>query len=105
MSTRKYYSAEIKAQIVQELISGVKSIGQLASEYGVHPEAIRKWKYTAVKAMPKTLDDKKGYEAELHRLQAQHEKEKEQLYAEIGKLTTQLNWLKKKFPGLNEQKD
>jgi transposase-like protein len=105
MSTRKNYSPEIKAQIVQELISGVKSIGQLASEYGVHPEAIRKWKYTAVKAMPKTLDAKKGPEVELKRLAAQHKREKEQLYAEIGKLTTQINWLKKKFPGLSERKE
>jgi hypothetical protein len=29
-------------------------------------------------------------------LRAAHEKEKEELYAQIGRLTTQLNWLKKK---------
>jgi transposase-like protein len=91
MSTRKYYSPETKAQIVQELMSGTKNIAQIASEYGVHPEAVRKWQYTAVKEMPKTLDDQKGHSAELKRLQTQHEKEKEQLYAEIGKLTTEIN--------------
>ncbi len=31
----------------------------------------------------------------LPRLQAQHEKEKEELHAEIGRLTMQVNWLQK----------
>ena len=37
-----------------------------------------------------------GAEKALSQLLAQHEKEKEQLYAEIGRLTTQLKWLEKK---------
>jgi hypothetical protein len=30
-------------------------------------------------------------------LQAEHEREKERLYAEIGRLTTQVSWLQKKI--------
>lgn len=86
-------------------MGGTKSLAQLASDYGVHREAVRKWKYSVVKEMPKSLDEHKGHAAELARVKSQHEREKEQLYAEIGKLTTQINWLKKKFPGLSERKE
>lgn len=33
----------------------------------------------------------------INALKAQHEREKEKLYAQIGRLTTQLNWLEKKL--------
>ena len=34
---------------------------------------------------------------DLHKLQAAHEAERAQLYAQIGRLTTQLVWLKKRW--------
>jgi putative transposase len=37
-------------------------------------------------------DERKNEQAQ----QAEHERERKELYAEIGKLSTQLNWLKKK---------
>ncbi len=38
-------------------------------------------------------------QAQMAALQAEHEREKEQLYAEIGRLTTQVHWLQKIAPG------
>ncbi len=41
---RKTYSAEFKAQVVLEILKEEKSISQLSSEYGVHPNQLNKWK-------------------------------------------------------------
>jgi hypothetical protein len=46
--------------------------------------------------MPANFGDEDQFQKYLTALTEQHDKEKEKLYAEIGKLTTQLNWLKKK---------
>ncbi len=45
--------------------------------------------------MPASFADEAQFQKHLAALSEQHDKEKEKLYAEIGKLTTQLNWLKK----------
>ena len=34
--TRKQYSAEFKAKVVKEMLKEEKTVGQLATEYGVH---------------------------------------------------------------------
>ena len=46
--------------------------------------------------MPNAFDEQGRTQDQVTALKAEHEKEKEQLYAEIGRLTTELNWLKKK---------
>jgi len=78
---------------VQEILCEEKSISQLSSEYGVQVTQLRKWKRTALEGLPSLfMLDKLGKSDELKKL----ESEQEQLFAEIGRLTTQLNWLKKK---------
>jgi len=91
---RKQYSAQFKAQVVQELLAGDKTLSQVASHYGVHPNVITKWRNAAVSAMPKAFGEQS--EKAIGQLVVQHEKEKEKLYAEIGRLSTQLKWLEKK---------
>jgi hypothetical protein len=44
---RKQYRATFKAQVVQDVFKGDKTIAQLASEHGVHPNLISLWKATA----------------------------------------------------------
>ena len=90
---RKRYSPQFKAKVVQELLGDEKSINQIASEYGVHITQLRKWKRIALEGLASLFEpDKKGKSDELTKLEA----EQEQLYAQIGRLTTQLSWLKKK---------
>ena len=96
--SRKKYSAQFKAQVVQELLAGEKTLSQIASQHSIHPNVITKWRKAALSAMPKAFDEQT--EKALSQLVAQHEKEKEQLYAEIGRLTTQLKWLEKKARGV-----
>ena len=96
---RKRYSPTFKAQVVQEVLAGDKSLGQIAAQYGIHPNMISKWKRAALEAMPDAFDEESHMQAkaQIAALQAQHEREKEELHAEIGRLTMQVNWLEKKI--------
>jgi transposase-like protein len=88
---RKHYTDAFKAQVVLELLKEEKTIAQIASETGVHPTQLRKWKATAISKLPNIFsDDRKMAD------KASQEKKVNDLYAEIGRLTTQLKWLKKK---------
>ena len=90
---RKRYSATEKAQIVLEALKEEKTIAQIASEHKVHPNQISKWKAEALQGLPTLFTN----EERATRLRAAaHERELQELYAEIGRLTTQLGWLKKK---------
>jgi len=69
-----------------------KTIAQIAAEYEVHPTQLNKWKSTAVAGLPSLFEEKDS----LAVLKASHEEQLNKLYAEIGRLTTQVTWLKKK---------
>ena len=90
---RKRYTSAFKAQIVQEVLREDKLISQIASAHGIHPNLVRQWKAQAVQGLPVLFEN--GHAAE-EKLRAAHEQQLQELYAEIGRLTTQVTWLKKK---------
>lgn len=90
---RKHYSAVFKAKVVQDLFKEEKTLAQIASEYKVHPTQLKNWRAIAVEGLP-SLFEHQDNSAELR---AAHEQQLTELYAEIGKLTTQVAWLKKKY--------
>lgn len=94
---RKHYTPTFKAQVVQEALAGERTLAQIAAQYGLHPNLITKWKQAALHAMPGAFVDNAAPEAQIVALKAEHEREKEQLYAEIGRLSTQVQWLQKKI--------
>lgn len=90
---RKRHTAFLKAQIVQEVLKEEKTIAQIASECEVHPNQISQWKAIAVKGLPTLFEkDNAAQSAE----KAAQEQKMQELYAEIGKLSTHVAWLKKK---------
>ena len=89
---RKRYTTVFKAQVVLELLKEEKTITQLAAEQGVHPTQLRDWKKQVLDGLPNLLEAS----PEAARLAAAQEREREELFAQIGRLTTQLAWLKKK---------
>lgn len=89
---RKQYTSAFKAKVVQELLKEEKTLAQIASEYEVHPTQLKNWKAIALEGMP-SLFEKQDSTIEL---KAAYERQVTELYAEIGKLTTQVTWLKKK---------
>jgi transposase-like protein len=95
--TRNNYTPEKKSQIVLEVFREEQTFAQLATTHSVHVNMLRKWKAQAMERLPSLFDDQNKT---IRDLEAEHEREQQELYAEIGRLTTQLAWLKKKS-GLN----
>ncbi len=93
---RKHYSATFKAEAVRELMKEEKTISQLAAELGIHPTQLKEWKKIALTGLP-DLFSREGKASEQSQA---HEQQVNELYNEIGRLTTHVSWLKKKS-GLN----
>jgi transposase-like protein len=90
---RKRYTPAFKAKVVLEALKEEKTIGEIASEYGVHPTQIRGWTAQAIAELPRVFEnDQKAARV----VEAIHERELKDAYAEVGRLTTQLTWLQKK---------
>lgn len=89
--TMKSRDAALKAKIAFEAAIGQKTIAQLASEYGVHPNQIGQWKKRLLEELPMIFTDKRvsGRDKEQEELESE-------LYKQIGQLKVELEWLKKK---------
>ncbi len=94
MQKRKRYTPEFKAQLVLEILKEEKSLAQLSSEHRIHVNRLRQWRNAALEQLPGlfTNENKKQ-----EQMKAEYEEKIETLYAEVGRLTTQLSWLKKKI--------
>lgn len=86
------YTPSFKAQVVQELLKETKTISQLAAEHGVHPNILREWRATALRGLPSLFAKGDSVDA----IRGAYEQQIEELYAQIGRLTTHVAWLKKK---------
>ncbi len=90
MPKRKTYSGAFKAQVAIEMLKGQRTSNEIAGAYSVHPVQAAQWKKLAIQALPGVFEDRRHRED--HRLEV----EREELFAEIGRLRMQLEWLKKK---------
>ena len=91
MTSKKGYRPTLNAQVVQEILREDKPVTQIASEHGIHPTVLREWKVLVLRELP-TLFER---QTSVATLKADYERQMEDLYAEIGRLTTQFTWLKK----------
>ena len=90
---RKRFTPIYKAQVVRELLREEKTLAQISSEYGVAVTQLSAWKATALKGLPSLFEN--DYKA-VESVKADCDRQMQELYGEIGRLTTQLAWLKKK---------
>lgn len=89
---RKQYSAQFKAEAVLELLREEKSIAEVAAERQVHPSMLIRWRRALMDGLPQVF----AREEAAGRQRMEYEKKIHELYAEIGRLTTELEWLEKK---------
>ena len=86
---RKRYSGAFKAKVGLEAVLGLKTVGQIAREYQVHPVQVTQWKGVIRDRLPELFEsptpETEGSTALISEL---HEK--------IGELTVEADWLKKK---------
>jgi len=90
---RTRYSADLKAKLVLEVLRGETPLNEIASTHNIHPSLLTRWKTQVISSLPQLFEN----ETSKARQQAKaREKETDELYKQIGKLTTQIEWLKKK---------
>ena len=87
---RKSHSSAFKAKVALEAVKKEKTVAQLSSEYGVHPNLITKWRKQLLEQLPSVFSNKRQKEEkDSEELQAE-------LYKQIGQLKVEVDWLKKK---------
>lgn len=90
---RRSYTPNEKAMIVLEVLREEATLNEIAKKYDVSQQLISRWKSEFLENMPAVFDKKN---AKLEKLKQEHEAEKEELINQIGQLTVDVNWLKKK---------
>lgn len=90
MAQRRRISSEVKAEAALEAIRGQMSINEIASKYEVHPNQVTAWKKEVLDRMPEILSDRRSKKQE-----GKNGNEGD-LYQQIGHLTMQVEYLKKK---------
>jgi transposase-like protein len=92
MNSRKAYTSDLKSRIVLEMFREELTISQISSKYGVHQSVLNKWRNTAIEGLPGLFaDPRRKSPADTHK-----DSIIEDLYRQVGKLSLQLEWLKKK---------
>lgn len=87
---RKRHSAVVKAQVALAAMRERETTAQIAARYGVHPTQVSFWKKQAKESLAEIFSSDRQ----------QHQQDQrdlvDELYKQIGQLTMQLDWLKKK---------
>ena len=87
--TRRKFSAEFKAKVVLEALRERSTIEELARKHELHPNQINTWKKEAVANLAAVFGSGKDDGS------ADLEKQTEKLYAKIGQLEVENDFLKK----------
>lgn len=85
--TRRKFAPSFKAKVALEAIKNQQTLAELAKKFEVNPVMISKWKAEFLENMAAVFDKSNGSEAEAINTQ--------DLYAEIGKLKVENEFLKK----------
>lgn len=89
---RKNYSGKFKAKVTIDVIKEQDTIAELASKYEVHRSLLTRWKKEAIEGLPTLFSTARKDKKTSHDTQCLIE----DLYKQIGQLTVENDWLKKK---------
>lgn len=90
MSKKKKWSSEAKFKIVIEVMKGDTTLNELCEKYGVAPSQVHAWKKLLLEQGSKVFDKSKKASKE----EAKQAAEQQALYAKIGTLTVERDFLK-----------
>lgn len=88
--SRTLRSANFKKKVALEALKEDKTLSQIASQYGVHPIQVSKWKKELLDGAEGIFEDKRSRRKE-------EGVAREDLERKIGQLTVELDFLKKRF--------
>ncbi len=87
MPKARTFTAQFKAQVVLEVISGSKTSGEVCRQYQIHPTLFSRWKTTFLEQAPSVFSQEESRSAE-----QEHIAELERV---LGRLTMELEVSKK----------
>lgn len=88
---RRKHAPEFKFKAVIEILKGEKTATQLAGELGVHPLVLSDWKKQFLESGIKIFEKNRSNKTN------DAEKDKTELFEQIGRLKMEVEWLKKKL--------
>ena len=86
---RKRHTGAFKAKVGLEALMGIKTVGQIAREYQIHPVQVTQWKGVVRDRVPELFESARAADQDSQELVAQ-------LHEKIGQLSVEVDWLKKK---------
>jgi|SRR5215469_234512 len=89
--TRKKHSAGFKAKVALAAIKGDRTIAELASEFGIHPNQIHNWKKQLLEGASSVFEGGASAEG------AANEAQVDLLYRQIGQLKVENDFLARKL--------
>jgi transposase-like protein len=87
-------SAVLKAKVALAALKGDKSMSELASQFDLHPTQIGRWRQRLLDGAAELFEDGR-------RRGPSEEVDRDELYAQIGRLQMEVEWLKKKATQLD----
>ena len=87
MQKRNPRSATFKKKVVLAALKEDSTVKEIAQRFGVHPVQIHKWKKELLEKAEAVFETKKD----------NFEEKEAELHEQIGKLSMENNWLKKKL--------
>ena len=91
-SIKKIHSPTFRAKVALEALLQHRTMAEIASEYGIHPTQITKWKNYLKEHIEELFVDKRKKDQKAE----DQQKLIESLYHQIGKITVERDWIKKK---------
>jgi transposase len=89
---RRKFSSDFKAKVVIEALKERSTVEELGRKYEVHPTQINTWKKEFLSKVALVFEEERPVENK-----EQAEAAVEKLYAQIGQLKVENDWLKKKL--------
>lgn len=98
MAKRRRISPEVKARVALAAARGERTVNEIAAQFEVHPTQVSQWKRQLLEGAPELFEDGRSARGKPHS-PGSEERERAELYEQIGRLQMELAWLKKKVGG------
>ena len=98
---KKRYDSRFKSKVAVEAIKGERSIAEIASNFGVHPNLVGQWKKKALENLPQAFLSK----TERKKKVIQGNYPEDELLKQIGQLKVENEFMRKKYEQWLEKLD
>jgi transposase-like protein len=92
---RRVFGAAFRAKVALAAAKGDKTLGQLATQFEVHANQVSTWRKELIERAAELFEDGRS------RKSADVPDNSQELYAQIGRLQMEVEWLKKKAAQLD----